>query len=195
MNNNKERIIVTIPSLFFQCFLISLITFGGGSTIIALLQKKFVEKLKWIDESEMLEMVALAQTVPGATSINTTMLIGYKLLGPLGAITCAIASTLPPFLIISIITPFYDQICSNSIATNALRGIRACAAALVMSVSITLSINLYKKKDYFTMLVWLLSMISIIAFKVNVLIIIISGLLIGIIYYFIFIRNKKQVIP
>ena len=46
MNNNKERIIVTIPSLFFQCFLISLITFGGGSTIIALLQKKFVEKLK-----------------------------------------------------------------------------------------------------------------------------------------------------
>ncbi len=162
MNNEKNS--KTLPSLFLQCFLMSMVTFGGGSTIIALLQKNFVEKLKWINESEMLELVALAQSSLGATSVNTTMLVGYKLFGLSGAVVCATASILPPLVVITIITPFYEIICSSQIAANALNGVRACAAALVTSVSLSLAISLCKNKDYFSIAIWICVMLAAIVF-------------------------------
>lgn len=189
----KEKKPLTLFSLFIECFFISLVTFGGGSTIIALLQKKFVEKLKWIDESEMLEMVVLAQTSPGATSVNTLMLVGYRLFELKGAVICAIASALPPLLIISIITLFYKQICESVIAGNALRGVRACAAALLASVSLGLAINLCKKKDFFNIIVLLSAIVAATIFRVNALIIVSAGLVLGIFRFFFFAKSEKEV--
>ena len=189
-NENKSK---TLFSLFLHCFSLSMVTFGGGSTIIALLQKKFVEKLKWLEESEMLELVALAQSAPGATSINTTMLVGYRIFGFKGAIVSAIASVLPPLIVISIITPFYEIICSSEVAANALKGVRACAAALVMSVSLSLAINLCNNKDYFNIVIWILAMVAAIVFKVNTLIIILVGILIGILHLLFFTKNERRV--
>ena len=128
----------TLVSLFCECFILSMFTFGGGSTIIALLQKQFVEKLKWIDETEMLEMITLAQSSPGTTSVNTAMLIGYSIFGVPGAFVSAVATALPPLIVIIVITVFYDRILSSDLAANALRGVRASVAALVLSVSVRL---------------------------------------------------------
>lgn len=189
-NENKSK---TLFSLFFHCFSLSMVTFGGGSTIIALLQKKFVEKLKWLEESEMLELVALAQSAPGATSVNTTMLVGYRIFGFKGAIVSAIASVLPPLIVISIITPFYEIICSSEVAANALKGVRACAAALVMSVSLSLAISLCKNKNYFNIVIWILAMVAAIVFKINTLIIILAGILIGILHLLFFTKNERRV--
>ena len=185
----------TLPSLFLNCFLLSLVTFGGGSTIISMLQKQFVEKLKWIDETEMLEMVTLAQSSPGATSVNTAMLIGYRLFGLRGALASAAGSALPPLIIICVITLFYDQIRLSGAAANALAGVRACAAALVMSVSLTLSINLFKKKDYFTIIIWACAVVAAVAFKMNALILALAGLVIGILRFLFSARNRKKVNP
>ena len=185
----------TLPSLFLNCFILSLVTFGGGSTIISMLQKQFVEKLKWIDETEMLEMVTLAQSSPGATSVNTAMLIGYRLFGLKGALASAAGSALPPLIVICAITLFYDQIRSSGAAANALTGVRACAAALVMSVSLTLSINLFKKKDYFTITVWACAVVAAVVFRVNALILVLAGLVIGILRSLLLARNGKRVNP
>ena len=185
----------TLPSLFIQCFFLSMVTFGGGSTIIVLLQKYFVEKLKWIDESELLELVSLAQSAPGATSVNTTMLVGYKLFGFKGAVVCAVASILPPLIVITIITPFYEIICSSEVAANALKGVRACSAALVISVSLSLTINLCKNKDYFNIVIWILAMIAAIVFKINTLIIILIGILLGLLHFFFFNQKEGKVKP
>ena len=89
--------------------MISLFSFGGGSTILSLQQKTFVEKTGWLDEADILEMFTIAQSTPGATSINTSILIGYRLLGLKGALICTLATVLPPMIIIILITAFYSR--------------------------------------------------------------------------------------
>ena len=170
----------TLLTLFRECFLISMLTFGGGSTIIALLQKQFVEKLHWIDEAEMLEIITLAQSSPGATSVNTAMLIGYSLFGVPGLLISAIASALPPLAVIVVITVFYDRIVSNNLAVNALRAVRACSVALVFSVSLKLLINLLKKKNYFIIAALICAMTAGVVFHINALVIVIAGLAAGV---------------
>ncbi len=183
----------TLPSLFLHCFILSLVTFGGGSTIISMLQKQFVEKLGWIDETEMLELLTLAQSSPGATSVNTAMLIGYRLFGLRGALASAAGSALPPLAIICVISLFYDQIRSGGAAINAFKGVRACAAALVLSVSLSLSISLFKKKDYFTIIIWAGAAVAAVVFRMNAIFLILAGFVVGILRFILFTRRRKQV--
>ena len=150
----KRNDTCSLPVLFKECFFLSLFTFGGGSAIIALLQKRFVEKLRWLDDDEMLEMITLAQAVPGATSVNTAMLLGYRLGGTEGAVVSAAATSLPPLLVIIAVTVFYKAITSSMLAANALRGVRACSAALVAAVAVRLLLYLFKAKDYFNIAIW-----------------------------------------
>ncbi len=89
--------------LFSSTFYISSITFGGGYVIVPLMRKKFVENLKWIEEEEMLNLTAIAQSAPGAIAINTSILIGYKMAGYFGVLLTLLGTVLPPFTIISII--------------------------------------------------------------------------------------------
>ena len=74
----------TFLKLFTSTFFISAFTFGGGFVIVPLLKRKFVEDLKWIDEKEMMDFIAIAQSSPGAVAINTSILIGYKTAGAKG---------------------------------------------------------------------------------------------------------------
>lgn len=186
-NNSK-----TLIQLFLQCLYLSAFTFGGGSTIIALLQERFVERLKWIDRTEMLDIVTLAQSAPGATSVNTCVLMGYRILGIRGALVCAIGTSLPPLIVIVIITAFYDYICSNAVFSNALRGIRACAAALVASVSLTLLIALLKKRDFFLIAVWTCATIAALFFHVNALVLVLAGLAVSPIYIILIKRRGEE---
>ncbi|MBR3240798.1 MAG: chromate transporter [Oscillospiraceae bacterium] len=178
-NQEKPR---TLFGLFLQCLYLSAFTFGGGSTIIALLQEHFVEKLKWIDRTEMLEMVTLAQSAPGATSVNTAVLMGYRIFGVRGALVSALGTSLPPLIVIVVITAFYDWIRSNAAVANGLRGVRACAAALVASVALSLLIALWKKRDYFLIAVWACATVAVLCFHVNVLVLVLAGLAVSPVY-------------
>ena len=92
---NKNR----LWTLFKTCFLISACTFGGGMVIISLLQKKFVEELGWIDQNEVMDLTAIAQSCPGVMSVNTSIMIGYRICGPLGAVITALGTVMPPMII------------------------------------------------------------------------------------------------
>ena len=184
---------VTSMNLFRECFSLSMFSFGGGSTIISLLQQKFVEELKWIDESSMLEMITIAQSTPGATSVNTAILIGYDLLGLKGALISAAATSLPPLIVITIITLFFDKIRSSRAAADALKAVRACAAALVASVSLSLLTNLLRKRNYFLIAVWICVTFSLIFLKINTLALMLSGLVCGVIYSIILVNIQKKV--
>ena len=186
-----DRTARTPFNLFLHCLYLSAFTFGGGSAIIALLQKHFVEKLKWIDETEMLEMVTLAQSAPGATSVNTAVLMGYRMLGLRGALVSALGTSLPPLVVIVVITAFYDWLCSNAAVANALRGVRACAAALVASVSLSLLINLLKKRDFFLIAVWACAAVAVLLFHINVLILMLAGLAVSLVYVLLLKRRNE----
>lgn len=96
---NKKKMLWKI---FISTLYLSAFTFGGGYVIVTLMKKKFVDDYHWIEENEMLDLVAIAQSSPGAIAVNGAIVVGYKLAGILGTIVAIIGTVIPPFLIISI---------------------------------------------------------------------------------------------
>ena len=94
--------------LFYSMIYLSTFTFGGGYVIVTLMQKKFVDDYHWINKDEMLDLVAIAQSAPGAIAVNGAIVVGYKIAGVLGIIVSVIATILPPFIIISEVSVFYS---------------------------------------------------------------------------------------
>ena len=91
--------------LFLSTLYLSAFTFGGGYVIVTLLKRKFVDELHWIEDEEMLDLVAIAQSAPGAIAANGAIVVGYKLAGVPGVLVAILAAVLPPFLI----TPSYEN--------------------------------------------------------------------------------------
>lgn len=129
---NKNR----LWTLFKTCFLISACTFGGGMVIISLLQKKFVEELGWIDQNEVMDLTAIAQSCPGVMSVNTSIMIGYRICGPLGAVITALGTVMPPMIILSLISLFYTQFRSNPAVSVILKGMQAVVAMIIAAVQL-----------------------------------------------------------
>ena len=106
--------------LFLSTFELSACTFGGGFVIIPLMRKKFVEELGWIEEEEMLDLTAIAQASPGAIAVNASIMLGYHIAGIPGAILAVLGTVLPPLIIISIISMFYQAFRNNVIVSMAM---------------------------------------------------------------------------
>ncbi|NMA33160.1 MAG: chromate transporter, partial [Clostridiaceae bacterium] len=87
-------------NLFLSTLKLSAFTFGGGYVIVPLMQKRFVKDLKWIDEDEMLDLVAIGQSAPGPIAINTSILVGYRMAGVPGAFLTVLGTVLPPLITI-----------------------------------------------------------------------------------------------
>ena len=105
-----------IPQLFFSMLCISTFTFGGGFVIITLMKQKFVDKLHWIDEQEMLDLAALSQSSPGAIAVNAAILVGWRTAGAAGIAAAVAGTILPPLVILSAISFFYTSFTSNPYA-------------------------------------------------------------------------------
>ena len=130
VQRKKKRLLY----LFVQTFYLSAFTFGGGYVIISLLQRKFVNEYHWIEEEEMLDLVAIAQSAPGPIAVNGAIVIGYKLAGIPGVLVSVLGAILPPFVIISVISVFYEIFRDNKIVSSMLSGMQAGVAAVIISV-------------------------------------------------------------
>ena len=106
--------------LFLSTFRLSACTFGGGFVIIPLMRKRFVEELGWIEEDEMLDLTAIAQSSPGAIAVNASILVGYHVAGVPGAMITVLGTVLPPLMIISVISLFYQAFRDNAIVNMAM---------------------------------------------------------------------------
>ena len=130
MRSKKEVLI----KLFISTLYLSAFTFGGGYVIVTLMKKKFVDQYHWIEENEMLDLVAIAQSSPGAIAVNGAIVVGYKLAGMVGAVTAIIATIIPPFLIISLISVFYNAFRNSFLISQLLEGMQAGVGAVIASV-------------------------------------------------------------
>ena len=133
--------------LFVSTLYLSAFTFGGGYVIVTLMKKKFVDQYHWIEENEMLDLVAIAQSAPGAIAVNGAIVVGYKLAGMLGAAIAIIATIIPPFLIISLISVFYNAFRSNFIISEILSGMQAGVGAVIAAVVYEMGAGVVKGKD------------------------------------------------
>ena len=120
--------------MFTSMFYLSACTFGGGYVIVSLIRDVFVKKYHWIDDDEMLDLVAIAQSSPGAIAVNGAIVVGYKLAGILGIIVALLATILPPFMILSLVSLVYDAFIANLWIRWLLEGMQAGVVAIILSV-------------------------------------------------------------
>lgn len=164
MNKKKnKRAVSLLPVLFLTFFKIGLFTFGGGYAMIALLEKEFVEKKKWIQHEEFLDVVAIAESTPGPIAVNSATYIGYRLCGFLGAAVSTLAVCIPSFVIIFIISLFFDAFLQLEYVAYAFKGVQACIVFLILSAGLKMFAKL--KKNLPSLLLFGATLICLVVFS------------------------------
>ena len=135
-HNTPAQEVKSLETLFFTFFKIGLFTFGGGYAMIALLEEEFIQRRKWLDKDEFLDMTAIAESTPGPVAINSATYLGYKLAGVPGAAVATVAVCLPSFLIIYAISLFFEQFTQLTVIANAFKGIQVCVIYLIFSAGV-----------------------------------------------------------
>lgn len=179
MKETMKEKLTRYRTLFLSALKLSAFTFGGGFVIIPLMRKRFVEELHWIEEQEMLDLTALAQSSPGAIAVNASILVGYHVAGVMGALLSIIGTVLPPLVIISAISMFYTAFRDNAIVGMAMTGMLAGVAAVICDVVINMGKAVFQKKRVLPVLVLLGSFIAVRFFSVNIILVIFACGVIG----------------
>ena len=181
-----------LGALFRSMFMLSACTFGGGFVIVSLMKKKFVEELKWLDEDEMLDVTAITQSAPGPLPVNASVIIGYRIAGVIGSLTAILGTILPPMIIISVISLFYEQFRTNPYIAVALQVMRAGVAAVIFDVVINLAKNVVKTRRILYIAMMIIAFISTYLLGISAMIIIFTCLGIGLIDLVITLMKKKK---
>ena len=168
-----------LKKLFFSTLYLSTFTFGGGYVIVSLLKTKFVDELHWIDENEMLDLIAIAQSSPGAIAVNGAIVVGYKLAGMPGIFCAILGAILPPFVIITAISAFYTAFKENFFIQNMLSGMRAGVGAVIISVVYDMGRGVAKLRSPILIMIMIAAFLANYYFKINVILIILLTALIG----------------
>ena len=158
--------------LFLSTFQLSACTFGGGFVIVPLMRRKFVEELGWIEEEEMVDLTAIAQSCPGAIAVNAAVLVGYRVAGIPGALLTALGAMLPPLIIISVISYFYQAFRNNPVVNIAMAGMLAGVAAVIFDVVIRMTGNLLKTKRWWPVVMLVGAFAAVRIFSVNIIVVI-----------------------
>lgn len=166
--------------LFVSTLYLSAFTFGGGYVIVTLMKEKFVDELHWIEEDEMLDLIAIAQSAPGAIAVNGAIVVGYKLAGLPGALVAIAATILPPFVIISAISFFYALFRDNFVVSRLLAGMQAGVAAVIASVVWDMGGKVVKQKSVLSVGIMLAAFMAVCVYRVNVVIVILTCIGLGI---------------
>jgi len=183
----KERVTpeLTRPQklwkLFVSTLYISAFTFGGGFVIVTFMKKKFVDELHWIDEAEMLDLTALAQSSPGAIAVNAAILVGWRVGGFVGMLVAVLGTILPPMIVLSVVSLIYNAFVTNVYVALLLKGMQAGVAAVILDVVADLGGKVVKTRSPLHIVVMTAAFIANFCFDVNVVYIILAAALIGVI--------------
>ena len=178
--------------LFWSTFTISACTFGGGFVIIPLLKKKFVTDLHWIEEKEMLDLAAIAQSSPGAIAVNASILVGYRVAGIPGALVTIVGAVLPPLIIITAISMCYAAVRDNAVVAALLKGMQSGVAAVIADVVISLGGDVVRQKKVLPLLIMVGAFVATWFFGVNVMYIVLVCGTLGGLGTFLKERSRKE---
>lgn len=165
--------------LFWATFQLSAFTFGGGYVIVPLMRRKFVMNLHWLEDDEMLDLTAIAQSTPGAMAVNASVLVGYRVAGLPGAFISVLATVLPPFLILSVISLFYTQFRDNWAVNLVLKGMQAGVAAVICDVVVSMGWNIFKLRRVLPVIMMAGAFVASWFFDVNVVLVILLCAVVG----------------
>lgn len=187
--NNRWKNLLT---LFLSNLFISACTFGGGMVIVTFMRKKLVDELHWIDEEEMLDYIAIAQSSPGVIAVNTSILVGWKIGGFLGMLVSVFATIFPPMVILILVSFFYEAFVDNTYVALMLKGTQAGVAAVIMDVVIKLAFNVFKAKNPLHFIVMPAAFVCSFVLDINVAFIILGAVGVGVVAEIIRYRRAKE---
>ena len=150
-------------SLFLTMLKIGLFTFGGGYAMIALLEHEFVEKKKWLEKNEFLDVAAIAESTPGPIAINAATYIGYKNSGVIGSMLATLGICIPSFVIIYAISLFFDAFLSLTLVAYAFKGIQICVVYLILTAGLRMLKQM--KKTVFNMIILSVTLLCMVVFS------------------------------
>lgn len=188
MNEKRHKLWV----LFKSMFVLSACTFGGGFVIVSLMKKKYVEELQWLEEDEMLDVTAITQSVPGPLPVNASVIIGYRMAGIVGSLVAVMGTILPPMIIISVISLFYDQFRTNRYIAVALQVMRAGVAAVIFDVVINLASNVCKTRRILYIVMMIVAFVATYLMGVSAMLVILICLGIGLADLAVTLRKDKR---
>ena len=168
-----------LRKLFLSTLYLSAFTFGGGYVIVTLMKKKFVDQYHWIEEAEMLDLVAIAQSAPGPIAVNGAIVVGYKLAGLFGAAVAILGTIIPPFVIIALVSVCYNVFRSNVIVGKMLEGMQAGVGAVIASVVWDMGADIARQKSVSSMLIMAAAFVLSCVCKVNVVYIVLGCIALG----------------
>ena len=187
MPESKKRGSHFFRALFTSTFLISAFTVGGGFVIIPLLKAKYVDEYGWLDDKETLDLVAIAQSMPGVVAVNASILLGYRMAGWHGALVALTATVLPPLITLSLISVAYDAFAANPYIKLLLKGMQCGATALIVSVAFDLLSKQLKKRLLLPFIILLGTFSANLFFNVNIMLLVLIDGLLGLF----FLRDQK----
>lgn len=150
-------------SLFLTMLKIGLFTFGGGYAMIALFENEFVEKKKWLEKDEFLDVAAIAESTPGPIAINAATYIGYKNAGIIGSIIATLGICIPSFIIVYAISLFFDAFLSLTLVAYAFKGIQICVVYLILTAGLKMLAHM--KKNAFNIIIISITLICMVVFS------------------------------
>lgn len=175
-----KKSIPLLLQLFLSTLYISAFTFGGGFVIITFMKRKFVDELHWIEEPEMLDLAALAQSSPGAIAVNAAILVGWRVAGFPGMLISVLGTILPPMVILIVISFFYAAFRANAYVSLVLKGMESGVAAVIFDVVADLGGKVAKSRDILSITMMAAAFIASYFLHVNVIFIILAAIAIGI---------------
>lgn len=166
-------------TLFTSMLTISSFTFGGGFVIVTLMKRRFVDELGWMDEDEMLDIAAMAQSTPGAIAVNAAVLTGTRIGGTIGMFVAVLGTVIPPFVLLSVLSLCYEAFRQLYPVRLALAGMQAGVAAVILDVAWGLGKNVARKKDRVDLVLMALVFIAQWFTNLNTAVIILSAAAVG----------------
>ena len=168
--------------LFQSTFLISAFTVGGGFVSLPLLRAKYVDEYGWLDDKETLNLVSIAQSMPGVVAVNAAIILGYRMAGLRGALTALAATILPPLVTLSVISCAYDWFATNPYVRYALKGMQCGATALIVNVAIDLLQKQWRKKLLWPLAIIVGTFVANFFFGVNIMLLVVIDGLLGLVF-------------
>ncbi len=169
-----------LRALFFSTLYISAFTFGGGYVIVTFMKRKFVDELHWVDEQEMLDMTALAQSSPGAIAVNAAILVGWRVEGLPGMAVAVLGSILPPMVILTVISFIYQAFATNPYVALVLKGMQAGVAAVILDVVCDLGGDVLKTRSVLFIGLMVAAFVASSLLQINVILIILAATAFGV---------------
>ena len=189
-DNQQTNSMRRLMQLFMNTLYISAFTFGGGFVIVTIMKRKFVDELHWIDEKEMLDFTALAQSSPGAIAVNAAILVGWRVAGIWGMIVAVIGTILPPMAILTVVSLCYTAVIDNRYVAMVLKGMQAGVAAVVLDVACNLCGKVRRDGSLLHTLIIVLAFFAAFFLDMNVVFIILGAAILGICNTLL--RNRRE---